>query len=59
MGNAQNVADVRWEYTLVKIDMEINKITSRINSLGEERWELVTVLNSDAHYHLIFKRRLP
>jgi hypothetical protein len=53
-----------WEYMAVRVSVSnINNVTQKLNQLGLEGWELVSVGagdgNDDWNHYYYFKRRLP
>ena len=60
---AQSIGSVRWEYISVLMHVRNENPSERLNQLGREGWELVSVAagdgNSDSNHYFHFKRRLP
>lgn len=48
---------MKWEYAIVVIPNTRSEITSRLNELGAEGWELVTVDTDNMRAY--FKRPIP
>ena len=56
--NKERFYKLMWEYKVLKANFSFVYLEDNLNQLGEEGWELVTVVESEALPAYVFKRKI-